>query len=114
MSNVSLIAVEEPENSIHPSLLNSYIQVIASLLDDSKLIFTSHSPYIISYLSNESIYAGLSDNEGGVIFKGVNMKPLIRDAKEVDMLTGDYLFSLIADESELINNYLEDYLWVNM
>ena len=108
MSNVSLIAVEEPENSIHPSLLNSYIQVIASLLDDSKLIFTSHSPYIISYLSNESIYAGLSDNEGGVIFKRVNMKPLIRDAKEVDMLTGDYLFSLIADESELINDYLED------
>ncbi len=108
MSNVSLIAVEEPENSIHPSLLNSYIQVIASLLDDSKLIFTSHSPYIISYLSNESIYAGLSIDEGGVVFKHVNMKPLIRDAREVDMLTGDYLFSLIADESELITDYLED------
>lgn len=108
MSNVSLIAVEEPENSIHPSLLNSYIQVIAGLLDDSKLIFTSHSPYIISYLSNESIYAGLSDGQGGATFKRVNMKPLIRDAKEVDMLTGDYLFSLIADESELIDDYLED------
>ena len=36
MSNVALIAIEEPENSIHPSLLNSYIQVISQLLDDSK------------------------------------------------------------------------------
>ena len=108
ISNVSLIAVEEPENSIHPSLLNSYIQVISGLLDDSKLIFTSHSPYIISYLSNESIYVGLSDGQGGANFKHVNTKPLIRDAKEVDMLTGDYLFSLIADESELIDDYLED------
>lgn len=108
MSNVSLIAIEEPENSIHPSLLNAYIQIISQLLNDSKLIFTSHSPYIISYLSNESIYAGLSDGEGGAVFKKVNMKPLIKDASEVDTLTGDYLFSLISDESELIKDYLED------
>lgn len=108
MSNVSLIVIEEPENSIHPSLLNAYIQVISQLLDDSRLVFTSHSPYIISYLSNESIYAGLTDGNGGVKFKKVNMKPLIKDASEVDMLTGDYLFSIIYDGTNLLEDYLED------
>ncbi len=111
MSNVSLIAVEEPENSIHPSLLNSYIQIIAELLDDSKLIFTSHSPYIINFLSNECIYAGISDKEGGAKFKKVKMKSLNKAASQVGSLIGDYLFSLISDqnsESSLINDYLED------
>ncbi len=110
MANVSLIAVEEPENSIHPSLLNSYIQVISQLLDDSKLIFTSHSPYIINYLSNESIYAGKADENGLAEFHKVKMKPLIKDAAEVDMLAGDYLFSLLSDESDMIEDYLEDTL----
>ena len=108
MSNVALIAIEEPENSIHPSLLNSYIQVISQLLDDSKLVFTSHSPYIISYLPNESVYAGLPDGNGGAIFKKVNTNALNKDASEVDTLSGDYLFSLLSDNSDMINDYLED------
>jgi len=108
MSNVALIAIEEPENSIHPSLLNSYIQVISQLLDDSKLVFTSHSPYIISYLPNESVYAGLPDGEGGAIFKRVKTNVLSKDAAEVDELVGDYLFSLLSDDSDMIKDYIED------
>ncbi len=111
MNNVSLIVIEEPENSIHPSLLNSYIQVIAQLLNNSKIVFTSHSPYIISYLSNECIYAGLSDGEGGAIFRKVKTKKLSKYANQVDTLMGDYLFSLLAEESSefrLIDDILED------
>lgn len=108
MSNVALITIEEPENSIHPNLLNSYIQVISQLLDDSKLIFTSHSPYIISYLPNNSVYVGLSDGGGGALFKRVKLSILQRDSDEVDMMSGDYLFSLLSDNSELIYDYLED------
>ena len=111
MSNVSLIAIEEPENSIHPSLLNSYIQIIAGLLDESKIVFTSHSPYIINFLSNECIYAGISDSKGSAKFKKAKMKSLNKAASQVDSLIGDYLFSLISDEHDetsLINDYLED------
>ena len=54
--NISLIAIEEPENSIHPSLFRTYLQIIADLLDDCKVIITSHSPYIISFMNLDSIY----------------------------------------------------------
>ncbi len=108
MNKVSLIAVEEPENSIHPSLLNAYIQVISGLLDESKLIFTSHSPYLITYLENETIYAGICNKTGEAIFKKMNMKSIQKDANETETLVGDYLLSLICEESELLNDYVED------
>lgn len=109
MSKVSLIAIEEPENSIHPSLLNAYIQVISNLLDGCKLIFTSHSPYLISYLLSHGIYAGISDGEGGAQFKKINPEVLYKDAKEVETQVGDYLFQILADDDdELLRKYIGD------
>ena len=50
LNGVSILAIEEPENSIHPGLLQSYLRVIAQLMGDCRIIFTSHSPFIIEYL----------------------------------------------------------------
>ena len=60
VANVSLIAIEEPENSVHPSLFQAYIQIISQLLDDCKIIITSHSPYIVSYLDPSWIHVGVN------------------------------------------------------
>jgi predicted ATPase len=110
VSNVSLIAIEEPENCVHPGLFQSYIRIISQLLDDCKIIITSHSPYIVSYLEPSWIHVG-TNREPGVAeffaFKKSGQKQLQQDAEEFNMSMGDYLFSLLADSENNLDDYLE-------
>lgn len=109
ISNISLIAIEEPENSIHPSLFFAYIQIIDQLLDDCSIIITTHSPYILSLLKLCSIHVGISIKPGiAQFFKFTKrgQQKLIKDSDNLEISTGDYLFSLLSDP----NNNLEGYL----
>ena len=110
VSNVSLIAIEEPENSVHPRLFQSYIRIISQLLEDCKIIITSHSPYIVSYLEPSWIHVGMSKKPGVAeffTFKKSGQKQLQQDAEEFNMSMGDYLFSLLADSENNLDDYLE-------
>lgn len=110
VSNVSLIAIEEPENSVHPSLLQAYIRIISQLLDDCKVIVTSHSPYIISYFDPSWIHVGVNKTPGVAeffTFKKSGQKALQQDADSFKMTMGDYLFSLLADTDDSLDEYLE-------
>ncbi|MGN0485487.1 MAG: AAA family ATPase [Lachnospiraceae bacterium] len=110
VSNISLIAIEEPENSVQPGLFQAYIQIMSQLLDTCKVIITSHSPYIISYLEPAWIHVGVN-REPGVAefftFKKSGQRQLENDAEELKMSIGDYLFSMLADTENNLEDYLE-------
>ena len=110
IGKISLVVIEEPENSIHPALFQSYIRIINQLLNESKIIITSHSPYIINYLEPKWINIGINKTPGIAEFftlKKLCQKQLEKDASSFSMNMGDYLFSLLADEESNIEDYLE-------
>lgn len=110
VNHISLIAIEEPENSVHPVLFQAYIQMISQLLDDCKVIITSHSPYIISHLNPSWIHVGMNRKPGAAeffAFKKSGQKQLENDAAGFNMSMGDYLFSMLADSESNISDYLE-------
>lgn len=112
IKKMAMIAIEEPENSIHPSLFQSYLDVLNQLVQGCKILVTSHSPYVIQYLDPNSIYIGLTSKTGEVDFKRIaptKTNSLLRDAAEYDRSIGDYIFDLISssDADEYLKEYLE-------
>lgn len=114
IKGLSMIAIEEPENSIHPGLLQNYIDVISQLIHKCKIIITSHSPYIVQYLNPHSIYIGLVNDHGEANFGRIassKVNTLLRDASQYDKSTGDYIFNILSSSDS--NEYLKDYLEKN-
>lgn len=113
IKKISLIVLEEPENSIHPNLLQSCISVLSLLAQDCKILIASHSPYIIQYIKTENIYVGIPNHKGLAKFSKVSnkkIKQLYKDASENNSLVGNYLFELLSggtEDIEILLEYLE-------
>jgi predicted ATPase len=114
INGLSLIAIEEPENSIHPSLLQGYLRVISQFLGECKVIITSHSPYILQYLDLSNIYIGLPNTHGGARFSRIRksmQKTLMNEASNIDVSVGDYIFDLLSgSENDIVelDRFLEN------
>ena len=103
MNGIPLIGIEEPENSIHPGLLKKYVDVIDGFMENSKVIITSHSPYLINYLGLNNLYLGLSNEQGRAIFKRITSSganKINSYATEIGSQAGEYLFSIISGVDE--------------
>lgn len=109
--NCSAIVFEEPENSIHPSLLQGYLRILNELSGDCKIIFTSHSPYMIQYLDLNDIYIGMPSSSGEADFRTIK-KPekLMKDAAKFDQSTGDFIFESLsfANADDMLGEYLSE------
>lgn len=111
IKNLSVIAIEEPENSIHPSLCQGYLDILSQLVSNCKILITSHSPYIIQYLEPHSIYIGMPNSTGEADFKRIalsKVKHLLNDAAEYEDSMGNYIFNLLSSSDSL--EYLEEYI----
>ena len=97
---VQLLLVEELENSIHPSLLQALLSVVKSFLGGVKLLFTSHSPNLLKYLTAQQLYVGLPSNMGKADFRTIKpskVKSVLQIASAGEMAFGEYLFELLQD-----------------
>lgn len=98
--SVQLLLVEELENSIHPSLLRSLLDVVRMFLGDTKLLFTSHSPNLVRHMAAPQLYVGLPSDKGEVDFRTIRpakVNTVLQIAGAGEMAIGEYLFDLLQD-----------------
>lgn len=113
IKGLPLIAFEEPENSLHPSLMQSFLLVITQLTENCKIIITSHSPYMLQYILASNIYIGTPNEKHLATFRRIlnsKVSALLRDVREAGLSVGDYIFELMSgyeDDIEQLNDYLE-------
>lgn len=53
-SGFSLVVLEEPENCIHPYLLETFMHLVRD--SPSQVLITTHSPYLLDHVKPEEIY----------------------------------------------------------
>ena len=111
MNGVQLLMFEELENSVHPRLLQSLLQVVDTLSGDTKVITTSHSPFLVKYLRPERIYLGLPSKEGVADFRTIKpskVKRVMQQASSEETSVGEYLFELMLDveaDEQMLDEY---------
>lgn len=111
MNGVQVLMFEELENSVHPRLLQSLLQVVDTLSGETKVITTSHSPFLVKYLRTERIYLGLPTKEGVADFRTIKpgkAKKVMQQASSEDTSVGEYLFELMLDveaDEEMLDEY---------
>lgn len=111
---IHFIGVEELETSIHPRLLKSLLEILDEALEDTSLIISSHSPFLIQYFKPDRIYVGIPNLEGAAFFKQIKasrVKALVQISRDRGLSVGEYLFDLMTgdeDSNETLNFYLEE------
>ena len=114
IKGLSLIAIEEPENSIHPGLLQNYIDVLSQLINNCKIIITSHSPYVIQCINPHSLYIAHSNDTGESVFERIassKVRALVLAAAEYDNSVGEYIFNILSSNDA--RDYLMEFLEPN-
>lgn len=108
--HIPFITFEEPENYVHPSMLQSLLRIIKQLVGDKcKILIASHSPHLVSYLDPREIYVGIPNDEDIAKFNKIS-KPskLLKDSEMFECSMGDLLFDLMSSgDNEALLKYLE-------
>lgn len=110
-----LIGFEELEDCVHPSLFRRLLVTLDSLAEGTRILITSHSPYLIQYLDLGRVYIGVPSPDGVARFSRVKdsaKQSFHRMARDADVSVGDLVFSLLnaspgEDDHQLLLSCLE-------
>lgn len=109
----NVVALEEPENSINPTMLGKYLQIIAEFTDAFHIILTSHSPFLLQYIPLTKIYIGLENDIGNINFKKIKptyIRRVTERSEKLDITTGTYIFDILSNEERFNREILKDAL----
>lgn len=113
VNTVTCMGIEEVETSIHPRMLRQLLETLEECADNTPVLITSHSPYLIQYLKPSQIYIGIPRDDGIASFRPIGaraFKVLSQDAYECGMGFGEYLFELMSSDAvgaKKLARYLE-------
>ncbi len=114
INKVPIITFEELENSIHPGLLQKLLIIIDGLVVNTKVLLTSHSPYLIQYLDIDRVKIGMPNKDGLAVFKEIKksrFNKVLSIAEEEGVSVGDLIFDKMLEgfsgDSDLLNELCE-------
>ena len=84
-----LIGVEEPENYLHPRLLNGLVEECREASAASQLMITTHSPYFVNGLRAEEVWVLYRDEQGLTVCKRASEMQGIKHFLEAGAKLGD-------------------------
>ena len=110
-----LFCLDEPENSLHPELIQSYIDLLEQLqlsAPDCSILITTQNPFMLRYLMTQKIYIAIPNERTAADFRKISdkrVKQLWKDADSCNESAGLYILDLLSSDEDGIKQ-LKSYL----